>query len=265
MNNILLAVILTSSVALLAGVLLVLADLFMPVDGDKEIEKILKILPGANCGACGFSGCSGYARAITEGLAEPNLCAPGGSLVSEQISKFLGVDVKDVTPKTAFVKCRGNSANTQEDKIYQGLGGCAAVSKLYGGNFACSYACLGLGDCADVCDYSAISICQNLAFVDSEKCKACGKCVEVCPKNLISLVEQKTQAIVNCSNCDKGPLANKVCKVSCIGCGKCAKICKQEAITIKDFLANIDSEKCSACGECTTVCPKGCITIINKN
>lgn len=263
MNTILIAVIIVSSIGLICGLGLAIASIIMAVPVDEKAKDIEEILPGANCGACGYSGCAGYAKALSEGTAEPNLCAPGGEKVARAISQYLGVATSEVLPKTAFVHCQGSLDNISNTMIYQGIDSCAAANKFYGGEFSCSYACLAFGDCYNVCEYNAINICNGLANINSANCKACGKCIEACPKGLISMIEKKPQAIVKCSNCDKGAIANKVCKVSCIGCGKCKKACEYGAITIENYLASIDPQKCTACGKCIEVCPKGCIEYLD--
>ena len=134
---------------------------------------------------------------------------------------------------------------------------------MMGGQKTCAYGCLGYGDCLRVCDNGAISICDGVARVDISKCGACAKCVNACPKGLIRIFQaNKKQALVMCKNKEKGPVAQKSCKVSCIGCGKCVKTCPEGAITLENFLATVDSDKCTGCGACKDACPKKCIEII---
>lgn len=264
MNSILIAVVLVAIISVICGLGLAIASIIMAVPVDKKAKDIEEILPGANCGACGFSGCSGYAKALSDGEAPPNLCAPGGAEVAQKVSSYLGVDSGSITPKVAMVHCQGNLDNTKENMIYQGIDSCAAASKFYGGALDCSYACLGFGDCYNACEFNAITVCNGLAFVNPANCKACGKCIEACPKNLISMIEIKPQAVVKCSNCDKGVITNKECKVGCIGCGKCMKACEFDAIKVKNFLASVNADKCTACGKCVGVCPKNCIELLYK-
>lgn len=261
MNAILIAVISVAGIGLICGLGLAVASVVMAVPVDEKAKNIEEMLPGANCGACGYSGCSGYAKALADGGAEPNLCAPGGSEAAAKISDYLGLSAANIVKKAAFVCCRGSLDNTDEDMIYRGINSCAAASKFYGGAFACSYACLAFGDCEKVCDYDAINICNGLAIINKDKCVACGRCVATCPKKLITMLEAKPQAVVKCSNCDKGAVANKVCKVSCIGCGKCMKACEFGAVKVKNSLATVDPNKCTACGKCIGVCPKACIVM----
>ena len=61
---------------------------------------------------------------------------------------------------------------------YEGIDTCKAASQFYGGQWACGYGCLGLGDCAAACDYGAICVADGLAVVDREKCVGCGMCAK---------------------------------------------------------------------------------------
>ena len=168
------------------------------------------MLPGANCGACGFSGCDGYAAALAHGEAKVGLCSPGGAECAEKISAYLGVDNASVEAKTALVHCLGSYDNTTDKVVYEGIQTCAAAVMVAGGIASCQYGCMGLGDCMRACQYGAISICNGVAKIDPHKCKGCSMCVAACPKHLISFVPLKSQAVLRCSNCDKGAMTNKV-------------------------------------------------------
>ena len=122
---------------------------------------------------------------------------------------------------------------------------------------------MGLGDCAAVCEYGAINICNGMASIDPAKCRGCAKCTAACPKGLISFVPLKKQAVVRCSNCDKGAETMKVCKVGCIGCGKCMKACEVGAVKVTNFCAKVDPAKCIGCGKCAEVCPRHVITMLD--
>ena len=91
MYDILFPVLVVAGIGLLAGLGLAIASVVMAVPKDEKAEKITEMLPGANCGACGFSGCSGYAAALAKGEAKPGLCSPGGAEVAAEISEFLGL------------------------------------------------------------------------------------------------------------------------------------------------------------------------------
>ena len=263
MNTILLAVGLVAGIGLLIGLILSIASIVMAVPKDEKAEKILEALPGANCGACGYSGCSGYAEALAKGKAEVGLCAPGGIGCAKEISAILGVAGGDLEKKVAVVHCMGSLDNTSYKAEYNGIKSCAAAMKIGGGLTACSFGCMGLGDCEAACPYDAIHVCNGVAVVDNDKCKACAMCVKACPRRIISIVPLKNSAVMRCSNKDKGAAARKACQSACIGCKKCEKNCPTGAVTVKDFCAVVDPEKCNGCGKCADNCPQKCITYIS--
>lgn len=264
MNELLLPILIVAGIGLVAGLGLAIASIVMAVPKNEKAEKVLELLPGANCGACGFSGCSGYAEALAKGEAASGLCSPGGAEVAAAIAEALGTDAGEVEYKTALVHCMGTYDNTSDKMEYQGLRSCAAAAQFFGGVGSCSFGCMGLGDCASACDYGAITVCNGVASIHPEKCKGCSKCVAACPKKLISFVPLKTQAVVRCSNCDKGGQTRKVCKTGCIGCMRCVKVCEAGAVEVKNFLARVNSERCTGCGKCVEICTQGCITLFES-
>lgn len=263
MDTIFLAVGLVAGIGLLIGLILSIASIVMAVPKDEKAEKILEALPGANCGACGFSGCAGYADALAKGKAELGLCAPGGLKCAKEISEILGVSAGGMEKKVAVVRCMGSLDNTSYKAEYNGVKSCAAAMKIGGGLTACSFGCMGLGDCEAVCPYDAIRVCNGVAVVDEKKCKACAMCVKACPRKIISIVPLKNSAAMRCSNKDKGALTRKLCTVGCIGCKKCEKNCPTGAVTVKDFCAVVDPALCTGCGVCVDNCPQHCITYIS--
>lgn len=264
MNGILIAILLVTGIGLIAGIGLAIASVVMAVPRDEKADAIEEVLPGANCGACGYSGCSGYAAALSKGQAKSGLCAPGGSETAQAIAAILGGEAVSITPKAALVRCAGTDDRAAQKMQYCGQKSCAAAMQLHGGAKQCANGCLGFGDCQAVCDYGAISICNGVAKIDPTLCRACGKCVSTCPKKLIDVLPIQKQAVVLCSNCDKGADARKACKTACIGCMKCAKACPAEAIRIESLHAIIDPEKCTGCGTCVEQCPQSCIVLLDK-
>ncbi len=253
-----------AGIGLIAGVGLAIASAVMAVPVDEKAEAIEEALPGANCGACGFSGCSGYAKALSQGKAKNGLCAPGGDASAAAIAEILGQSVGAMEKKIAVVHCIGTTYSTTNVREYQGVSSCAASAQLFGGAAACAYGCLGYGDCEHVCPYGAIKVCSGVATVDPELCRACGLCVAACPRSIIS-IEPLEKAAVYCSNHDKGGETRKICKAGCIGCMRCVKACTTGAVTISNFCATVDAEKCSKCGECIAVCPNHAIYIRDLN
>ena len=226
-------------------------------------EKAVAIrdcLPGANCGACGYSGCDGYAKALSEGVtSETNLCVPGGDSTAKEIAGILGVEAADVIEKVAYVACNGTCDIVEKKYDYQGQKTCRTANMAYSGDRTCTYACLGYGDCAKVCPKDAISIENGVARVDPRKCIGCGICTRECPNNIIHLINDTTRVVVECSNHDKGANTRKYCSNGCIGCMKCEKSCPHGAIKVINNLATIDYSLCTGCSTCVEVCPVHCI------
>ena len=253
------AVVLVSGIGLICGIGLALANILMSVKGNEKAEEIASVLPGANCGACSFSGCKAYAEALSTGKVKTTLCPVGGDKVAAQISEILGVKSSAVEKKAATVLCRGNVDATQKKYYYQGITSCKAASALFGGDGACRFGCIGLGDCALVCNFGAISVEKGVAVINAEKCVACGLCMNTCPKHIINILPKKATPMVLCANTDKGAQTRKVCSVGCIGCKLCAKVCSFDAISFNNGLAIIHKEKCTGCGKCEVACKSNVI------
>lgn len=256
--EILIAVIIVAVIGLIAGVGLSLASKYMAVPTDERQEKIRSVLPGANCGACGYSGCDGYAAAVASGEAEPDKCAPGGAAAAAGISEILGVEIVS-EPKVAFIACGGSCSASKAKYNYSGVQSCAGANMLHSGPLECAYGCIGFGDCMRACDFGAISLKDSRPVICEDKCVACGKCVKACPKALISLIPKEHKTTVRCSNRDKGQAVVKSCAVSCIACRMCEKNCEAGAVTVKDNIAVIDYNLCNGCGKCKEVCKRGVI------
>lgn len=262
-TNVLNAVIMIGGLGLFIGLFLGVAAIIFKVKVDKKEEAILAILPGNNCGGCGFAGCANLAAAISKGEAACNSCPVGGSSVANKIAKVMGTEVEEGVRKIAYVKCQGTCDITKENYDYYGVEDCKMTVMLpNGGPKGCANGCLGYGSCVKVCPFEAISIVDGVAVVDQEKCKACGKCIAECPKQLIELVPYDAKYKVQCNSKDKGPVTMKVCEKGCIGCGLCVKNCPSGAIKVENFLAHIDYEKCTSCGTCMEKCVKK--AIVNK-
>ncbi|MFA6832033.1 MAG: Fe-S cluster domain-containing protein [Bacteroidaceae bacterium] len=269
MNVILIAVIALGCIGLVAAVILYAASKKFAVYEDPNIGKINEVLPQANCGGCGYPGCSGFAAACAAG---PDLrgkfCTVGGQKVMDDVAKIMGYEAVAAEPKVAVVRCNGSCANRPRTSQYDGATSCAIAAATYGGDTDCSYGCLGCGDCVEACQFDAIHMNPEtgLPEVDESKCTACGACVEACPRNIIELryLGKKNRRIyVSCVNEDKGAKTRKECSVGCIGCGKCVKECPFGAITLENNRAYIDYEKCKLCRKCVAVCPTHAIVEIN--
>ena len=249
-------VIIASVIALVLGIFIVITSKIFAIPVDERLENIKAILPGANCGACGFSGCEAYAQAMADGETDTAKCPVGGAEVAKELAKFLGVAAPDFIPKVAHVHCQGTVDHTKKRFDYEGTIGCAAAHSLFSGPNSCTYGCIGFGDCEAACPYGAIYLAEGIAHVNSNKCTACGLCVVTCPKQLIEIIPKHLNAYtVKCKNKWPGAQTRKNCSIGCIGCQKCFKTCQYEAITMDGPLAIIDQKKCTHCGECLVVCP----------
>ncbi len=257
--NVILAVAVLFATGVIAAIILAFASHYFGVPVDETVQKVRACLPGANCGACGYTGCDGYAEALAKGDAKSNLCVPGGSSVSASISELLGVSAGEIVALKAYVHCNGTPDATEKSAEYDGPLTCSAMCLSCSGPNACKYGCLGCGDCASVCPTHAICVVDGVARVNKAKCIGCGLCVKTCPKHIISLIPENAKVAVECSSKDNGAATRKKCKNGCIGCRKCEKTCPYGAITVQDNLAKIDYEKCTGCGMCSEVCPVKCI------
>ena len=270
MTSILLYTILSLSLlgGLLAVVLYLIAQKFK-VQEDPRIDQVLEVLPGANCGGCGYAGCRAFAESFVRNPDNPDFfCPVGGNDAMKKAAAVLGREVQEQIPKLAVLRCNGSCDVRPVLNTYDGSPKCSVAADLYGGETGCSYGCLGLGDCVDACTFDAIHINPQtcLPEVVEDKCTSCGACVKACPRNILELRPKgpKSRRIyVACANKDKGAVTRKVCSVGCIGCQLCVKACPFEAITFADNLAYIDPEKCRLCRKCVAVCPTGCILEIN--
>ncbi len=261
MNPILLAVLSVVVIGIICAVMLAVASKVMAVKTDERMARLRAALPGANCGACGYAGCDGYAAALSDGSDErTNLCIPGGDTVSKELSDILGVGFSDVVEKVAVVHCCGDNAATSEKMNYVGIRTCQASKQLLGGKNACSFGCIGFGDCAAVCPNGAITVRDGLARVNTRVCTGCGLCAAACPNRIITIEPDVIHQVIMCSNRDKGAVARKLCKNACIACKKCERGCPTGAIVVTDNLPVIDYGKCILCGKCAQECPVGCIS-----
>jgi len=263
------------TVVVLAGLGLILALVLyfvataFKVEEDPRIDEVEKVMPGANCGGCGYAGCRAFAdAAVKDTTLEGHYCPVGGNDVMNKVAAILGYEAVVKAPQVAVVRCNGTCENRPKTNIYDGVSSCKVKAALYSGDTGCSYGCLGCGDCVAACQFGALSMDPQtgLPIVDQDKCTACGACAKACPKHLIELRNKgprNMRVYVSCMNKDKGGVARKACSAACIGCGKCEKVCAHEAITIQDNLSYIDFNKCKLCKKCVAECPTGSIHAVN--
>ncbi len=246
------------------AVLLAVVNRKLAVIGDARIGKIAEILPGVNCGVCGFGGCHAFAEAtVTKG--GETVCPVAGGEASKKIAAILGIEHTELEKKIAVIRCGVKEPQRQRRGKYLGIKSCQAVELLNSGNMECGFGCLGYGDCAGACPFGAIEMREGSPEIIIDKCTACRKCVEVCPRNIISLKEfdkDKGIVLVKCSSEDRGARVRKICAVGCIACGVCVKLCPEGGFEIKENLAGIDYEKAKEhkdYAKAIEKCPTQCI------
>ena len=266
MSGVLSAIIVLLIVGAVAALILVIASKYMSVPENEMFPAIRECLPGANCGACGYAGCDGYAKALAEGEeTKTNLCVPGADGAAAAIAEIMGVSADAAEKMEAFVPCSGTTGHAEMRFNYSGPVDCRAAM-LFGGksNKTCTFACIGLGNCSRVCQFDAMHIVDGVAKVDRSKCVGCGACADACPKSIIQMIPESQKIMPACGNKDKGAKVMKMCDFGCIGCMKCQRECPADAIKVVDNLAVVDTEKCVQCGHCADICPRHIINYFGK-
>ncbi len=256
-------------IGILAAVVLYFIAKKFHVEEDPRIDEICALLPGANCGGCGYAGCRNLAEtAVKRGTMEGCTCPGNTKENNAKIAQILGVDAGETVPKVAVVRCQGSCTNSPAKVSYDAAESCFFANSLFAGEGLCPNGCLGCGDCVHACNFHAIHIDPEtkLPVVDETKCVGCGVCAKSCPRGVIEvrpkgLKDRRVYAA--CNNKEKGAVAMKNCKAACIGCGKCVKACPFEAITVENNLAYIDPAKCKMCRKCVAECPKNAIVAVN--
>lgn len=246
-------------IGMIAAIALGFAAKKFAVEVDPRELAAMEVLPGANCGACGFPGCAGYAKALVAGSIDLNQCPPGGADVVVKLAHILGVEASAAAREIAVVLCQGDNRKAQLKYQYLGLEDCTAAQRIADGPKLCPGGCVGLASCQRACPFDAIEItADGLAVISREKCTGCRKCVAVCPRSVIRMTPYESTIHVLCNSHDKGALVRKYCQVGCIGCNICKKTVA-DAYKIEDFLAEVVYEHDAEAAEAIVKCPPKCI------
>ena len=256
---IVIAAVVLGVMGLIFGALLGVTGRVFAIETNPKIGELRAVLPGANCGACGFPGCDGYASAVAEGKAEIGMCAPGGADAAAKMGAIMGIAAGVGARQVATVACQGYGDHCAPKAEYEGLHDCVAASLVNSGTKACQYACLGLGTCERVCPFDAIHVdpVKKIAVVDEEKCQACKKCVAACPQHVLVMRPAERAVSVGCHNPEKGMALKEKCDRACVACEACVKACPFGAIQMENGVPVTDYELCVGCMACVDACPTG--------
>ncbi|MBT8421544.1 MAG: RnfABCDGE type electron transport complex subunit B [Gammaproteobacteria bacterium] len=256
----LVAVITLGGLTFLIASALVIAQSRLRVDEDPRIEPVYDLLPHTDCGACGYPGCRAFAEALAAAETNPARCTVSGDEEKQAIAEILSVEVSDVEKVVARLACAGGANVARMHADYDGLDSCRGAALVAGGGKGCFWGCLGIGDCAAVCDFEAIDMSSDkLPVVNEALCTACGDCVDACPKDLFSLQPVSHRLWVACKNLEFGDEVLDECKVACTACGKCAKDATGGLIAMQDNLPVIDYTRPHNQRQAIDRCPTGAI------
>ncbi len=262
--TILTAILALGGLTLLLAIMLIVANRKLYVYEDPRINVVEDMLPHANCGACGQPGCRPFAEVLVAGEALPGKCTVSSEEGRQAIADFLGIAVGGEEKQVARLACAGGSNVAVNRAHYEGINSCQGAALVSGGGKGCFWGCLGMGDCASVCDFDAIVMNEHgLPMVDVDKCTACGDCVEVCPKDLFSLQPVSHQVWVACKNLEHGDAVLEDCQVGCTACGKCA-MDGGDLITMVHNLPVVHYGQGNLHRETIDRCPTGAIVWLEK-
>ena len=158
------AILIITVMGLTMGAMLGIAAKYLAVEGNPLANEIEELLPGSQCGQCGFPGCTPAAEAVAEGQAPVTLCPPGGKALVEALADKLGVsvDLSDVEEKAPMIA-----------HVHENL-------------------CVGCTKCFKRCPTDAIvGGPKQIHAVFADACTGCEKCYDVCPTECIEMREVK--------------------------------------------------------------------------
>lgn len=264
-KGIVVAILLLSGLGFIFGLVLAFVAKIFHIEVDDRIEKIIKILPGINCGICGYAGCSGYAEALVKNDVDVNLCLPGAHEVIDKIGKIVGKKAQVKLKYVAKVFCLGDDAVALKDYDFNGEEDCICVSDYFGGDKACKYSCVGRGNCIRICPVDAIMRDEyNRVWINANLCIGCEKCVSICPTKVIKMVPINGEYFVACSSPESGKIVKTICKKGCIACKICEKMAGIQRIKVENNLARVDYSSDINLYDAAVKCPTDVIVPIKN-
>lgn len=242
------------------GLMLGFAAKAFAVEQDETAMALRELLPGANCGGCGFPSCDALAAAVAKGEVNPTACVVNTDDNAKKMGALMGVDVDSIARNVATIICQGSLDHCKVKYDYEGVETCQAASQILLGKKSCRFSCLGNGDCVRACQFGALRMTEGgIPEVDTDKCTGCHACEKACPRDVIRLMPEEYYVHVLCRTEDKGKAVRDACSTGCITCRMCERTCKFEAISTATGVAVIDYDKCVGCLECADKCPTGAI------
>lgn len=242
-----------------------IANKKLHVEEDPRIEQVTELLPGSNCGGCGYPGCSNFAENVVKGNVEVTECGVSAPEEITEIADLLGVDAEAGEKEIARVMCRGGIYETAKKAEYAGIESCLAANISGGGEKLCEYGCLGFGECVDACTFDAMYMDDNgLPVVIEDKCTGCGKCAEACPRNVIEMHPVSHNLFVFCKNHDDPKTSRGLCIRACIGCQICVRAVEDGQMVMEDNLAVINYDTYGKDSVLPTDrCPTECLIVLD--
>jgi len=256
------ATMLLMGLGLAASLMLAIASKVFYVWEDPRIEQVEEALLGANCGGCGYAGCSAAAEAVVSGKVKPDVCIAGGFEIAKNVAAVMGMTVEEKEPEISKPGCYYGTQDADLKYTYSGVMDCRAAMLLYGGTKECNIGCLGLGTCVRACPFGALDMGENnLPVVNKDKCTACGICAEVCPKDIITV----TSAVKRILSDYKVTECTAPCQRTCPAEIDIPEYIRQ--ITRRDYLGavRVIKEKNPFPLVCGWLCPAPCESECRRN
>jgi NADPH-dependent glutamate synthase beta subunit-like oxidoreductase len=185
----------------ICGIVLGAASRIFYVWEDPRIAQVEATFAGANCGGCGYAGCSAAAVAVVGGKAPPSVCVVGGPESAQGAAAVMGMEVGMAEPLKSYNTCTGGNRAANKFE-YVGVNTCAAQSVMSGGQRECTVGCVGAGDCVRACMFGALDMGPDgFPVVNKKKCVGCGVCEQICPKGIMN-VQTASQRILHFNQSD---------------------------------------------------------------